>query len=297
MEIRNFTDFTVGELTQLWNEGFKGYASDMTMDVDMFMKRIPENHLSLESSLALCDEGRPIGFVMNGFRNVDGRLTAWNGGTGIIPEYRAKGCGRQLIGAALDLYREKGATVALLEAISTNEPAIKLYSKMGYQLIDQLRYYELKEGLSPGVFAVEAEQPYRFYTGLPQDIQHFALPVGEMPWQTHWQNIMNGQSVIALNDHGQVAGYALFKRTFDAQGEHSATNLYQCRTVDVSDEEAPGLLKALLSQVYAPLDKKVVRRTVNLPLSQQPLVRILEEAGFRPWIDQVHMKWSLKETP
>ncbi|MEC0370466.1 GNAT family N-acetyltransferase [Paenibacillus chibensis] len=293
MQIKRFTEFTATELTELWNEGFKGYASDLTMSMDAFIRRIPENHLSMESSIVLCDLDKPIGFVMNGFRMVDGRLTAWNGGTGIIPEYRGKGHGKQLIGAALDVYREKGAEIALLEALSENEPAIKLYTKMGYELIDKLRFYEQKEGLAPEAFAMDAAPGYTFTFGLPQDIQHLQLPVGNMPWQTHWENIVNGQSVVATDDRGEIAGYALFKRVFDAQGEHSSTALFQCRAVHAPEADAPGLLKALLSQVYAPLDKKVVRRTVNLPLSEHALVRILEEAGFTPAVNQVHMKYVL----
>lgn len=293
MEIKKFSDFSAAELTELWNEGFKGYASDMRMNVDTFVRRIPENHLSMESSIALCDNGKPIGFVMNGFRTVDGRLTAWNGGTGIIPEYRGKGHGKQLIGAALDVYREKGVEVALLEALSENEPAIKLYSKMGYEHIDNLRFYEQKDGFNPGVFAAGNVHTYQFRFGLPQDLQRLNLHVGQMPWQTQWENIVNGESVVAMDGHGQVAGYALYKRVFDAQGEHISTSLFQCRTVDTAEEEVPEVLKALLTQVYAPLDKKVLRRTVNLPLSEQQLVRILEESGFKPIVNQVHMKYVL----
>ncbi|MEI0740281.1 GNAT family N-acetyltransferase [Paenibacillus sp. JTLBN-2024] len=167
MEIVKFSEFSASELTRLWNEGFKGYAFDMTMSVDAFIKRIPENQFSMEASIAICDQGKPVGFVMNGFRTVDGRLTAWNGGTGIIPEYRGRGLGKQLIGAALDVCREKGAEVALLEALSENEPAIKLYAKMGYRWIGDLRFYEQKEGLKPDALASEGADAYQFRFGLP----------------------------------------------------------------------------------------------------------------------------------
>ncbi|MDR9855138.1 GNAT family N-acetyltransferase [Paenibacillus sp. VCA1] len=293
MEIVKFSEFTASELTRLWNEGFKGYAFDMTLGVDAFIKRIPENQLSLDASVAICDQGKPVGFVMSGFRTVDGRLTAWNGGTGIIPEYRGKGIGKQLIAGALDVYREKGAEVALLEALSENEPAIKLYAKMGYRWIGDLRFYEQKEGLQTDVLAGDAAEAYRFRLGLPQDIQRFKLPVGDMPWQTHWENIVNGESVIATDANGDVAGYALFKRIMGADGELQSTILYQCRAVKASGEEAAGLLKALLSHVYAPLDHNVVRRAINLPLSETTLVRIMEDAGFKTTVNQVHMKLEL----
>ena len=35
----------------------------------------------------------PIGFVLQGIREVDGQKIAWNGGTGIIPKYRGKKLG------------------------------------------------------------------------------------------------------------------------------------------------------------------------------------------------------------
>lgn len=295
MEIVKFSEFSASELTRLWNEGFKGYAFDMTMSVDAFIKRIPENQLSMESSIAICDQGKPVGFVMNGFRTVDGRLTAWNGGTGIIPEYRGRGLGKQLIGAALDVYREKGAEAALLEALSENEPAIKLYAKMGYRWIGDLRFYEQKEGLKPDAFAPEGADAYQFRFGLPRDVQRFKLPVGDLPWQTHWENIAGGESVIATDANGELAGYALFRKTMDAGGEHQATVLYQCRTVEDTGERASELLKALLSRAYAPLDANITRRAVNLRVSDERLIRILEEAGFKATVHQVHMKCELNQ--
>lgn len=295
MEIVKFSEFSASELTRLWNEGFKEYAFDMTLSVDAFIKRIPENQLSMEASIAICDDGRPVGFVMSGFRTVDGRLTAWNGGTGIIPEYRGRGIGKQLIGAALDLYREKGAEVALLEALSENEPAVKLYGKMGYRRIGDLRFYEQKEGLPPDAFATNASDAYDFQFGLPQDIQRFKLPVGDMPWQTHWENVVGGESVIATDANGDIAGYALFKRTMDSDGQHKSTILYQCRTVKGPKEETSELLKALLSKAYAPLDAKVLRRIINLPLSEKQLVHLVEEAGFKTSLNQVHMKCDLNK--
>lgn len=289
--MRRLSEFTLPEVTSLWNEGFKGYAVEMSMSMDAFIKRFPENNLSLELSLAACVDGRPVGFVINGFRTIDGKRTAYNGGTGIVPEYRNKGIAKLLIGAALELYKEQGVETALLEALSDNEPAIMLYKRMGYREFDELRFYDCKGSLQPGSFIAGELGTYEFRRGVSQDIQSLGLPIKDMPWQTQWENVVNGgESVIALDAGKRVAGYALYKRGFDDQGKHISTNLYQCRAADENSASAESVIRGMLAEVFGPLDRVIIRRTVNLPVSESLLTEILEQAGFELRISQVHMK-------
>ncbi|MEI0740282.1 hypothetical protein VQ056_32830 [Paenibacillus sp. JTLBN-2024] len=58
---------------------------------------------------------------------------------------------------------------------------------------------------------------------------------------------------------------------------------------------SPELLKALLSRAYAPLDANITRRAVNLRVSEERLIRVLEESGFKATVHQVHMKCELNQ--
>lgn len=54
-------------------------------------------------------------------------------GMGILPEYRGQGLGRSLLEACLAIATENGLTRVEFEARSDNEPALRLYRKLGFQ--------------------------------------------------------------------------------------------------------------------------------------------------------------------
>jgi ribosomal protein S18 acetylase RimI-like enzyme len=54
-------------------------------------------------------------------------------GMGLLPAYRGRGLGQQLLAACLAKARSKGITRVELEARSDNERAIRLYERMGFK--------------------------------------------------------------------------------------------------------------------------------------------------------------------
>jgi ribosomal protein S18 acetylase RimI-like enzyme len=60
-------------------------------------------------------------------------------GIGLLPPYRGRGLGRQLMQAALDAARAKGLTRIELKVRATNTRARALYEKMGFVLEGTLR--------------------------------------------------------------------------------------------------------------------------------------------------------------
>ncbi|MBB3113538.1 ribosomal protein S18 acetylase RimI-like enzyme [Paenibacillus phyllosphaerae] len=291
MEFRSLHSYSLEDVVALWNEGFKGYFVDLTMTPDAFVRRLAGDQLSLKHSFALVKDGEPIGFVLNGLRRIDGKLVAWNGGTAVIPEYRLQGIGKLLMEEALKLYKREGVEEARLEAIKANEPAISLYKRFGYRVVDLLAFYRHEDTLATDAFLTEeaskAATNCNLVQGIPQDVQRLSFYAAELPWQSQWYAIQNGQSYVAY-EQGQAVGYALFKRLFDEQGRHTSTLLYQCVT-------APGYvhgndMKARLLQQVFGSHEPIARRTMNWSSSHQEVVALLQEAGFGIQTEQVHMK-------
>ncbi|MFB9328551.1 GNAT family N-acetyltransferase [Paenibacillus aurantiacus] len=294
MEFRRLHTYSLEQLTALWNEGFLHYFVNLNFTLDMFLKRTANDGLSLAHSFAILDGERPVGFVMNGFREDAGRKIAWNGGTALIPEYRGRGIGKLLIEEAIRIYRAENVDIALLEAIKENAPAIALYSKYGYAVIDRLSFYQWEGQLSDEAFGdSESAERYTMTTGNPQDVQRLSFHRELQPWQSQWQSLQNGGlALIARDKDGIAAGYALFKRVLDEQGEHQSTILYQC-AVKEEAAEREALARLLLREAFAS-SKSIVCRTGNFPQSQRIVIEALERAGFKTTTEQVHMKLELR---
>lgn len=64
--------------------------------------------------------------------------------TGVSPDHRVQGLGRQVVSAAIRNLAQRGAHNIELEVDSKNEPALSLYSKFGFQRVSKIIWYELR---------------------------------------------------------------------------------------------------------------------------------------------------------
>ncbi|MGH9873575.1 MAG: GNAT family N-acetyltransferase [Pyrinomonadaceae bacterium] len=293
IEIRRLSACSFDEAVKIWNEGFQGYFVDLTMSLDRYISRLHREGLSPEFSfLAFC-EGRPVGFLLNGIRQSAGRKAAWNGGTGVTPEFRGRGIGKALMRATLDLYNELGVDVAMLEAISANEPAIALYQQFGYEIVDRLVFLQHEGHLGEQSFFRPNSQSYSVESVAPYAVGELEFYQDLAPWQAQWQSLarQKGEALIVSDVNGAPVGYALYKQTCDEQGRTVEVALYQCAAGPGSDTEA--VVGCALRTLYAPFEYECKRSTYNFIKSNEVVCMMLDEAGFAPFIEQVHMvRWS-----
>ncbi len=78
-------------------------------------------------------EGEQIGWIELGFHKWNNRMRIYEL---LVKEgFRRKGIGRILVDHAIELSRERGARMLIVETQSCNVPAIKFYLKNGFELI------------------------------------------------------------------------------------------------------------------------------------------------------------------
>jgi ribosomal protein S18 acetylase RimI-like enzyme len=169
---------------------FSDYQVDMRMSQEHFAQRIVRDGVRLEISVGAFDDEKMIGFYMNGSGNWLGKQTAYDAGTGVIPEYRGRGIAQELFEFVVPRLKEAGLTQYLLEVLSSNNRAVALYQKLGFVLTRRLavfrptrhvRRFDDVPGLS--ICAVEKADRQRF----------------ESFWDSHpsWQNSMDAVERIA----------------------------------------------------------------------------------------------------
>ncbi|GAX90167.1 GNAT family N-acetyltransferase [Effusibacillus lacus] len=286
--MKRLSECALEQAVQAWNEGFKGYFFDASTTVDAFTARMGKEGLSPSLSIVAFLNGQPAGLVLNGVRNLNGKKVAWNGGTGVAPEFRKQRVGMQLIAKTLEIYQEEQVEIATLEAVSENEPAIALYERMGYVTTDRLLFFH-HEGPLPDTLSGGAESsPFRIRRGIAQDVRMLPFYNHMSPWQTQWTSAIGGESAIAYDAAGEALGYALFHRTFDDSGRVGKITLLQCEAKPEVPDKQP-ILTALLAEAYSSAEDSVIRGTFNLPQSNEIVVQLHRKAGFTIRAEQVNM--------
>ena len=111
---------------------FSDYEVDMRMSREQFRQRIVRDGVCLEMSAGAFDRARMIGFCINGLGQWQGKSTAYDAGTGIVPGYRGRGIAKELFAFLESRVKEAGVLQYLLEVLTSNVPAATLYRKLGF---------------------------------------------------------------------------------------------------------------------------------------------------------------------
>ena len=119
-------------LYECFLEAFSDYQVDMQMSREQFEQRIARDGVRLEISAGAFDDGKMIGFYMNGNGLWQGKQTAYDAGTGVIPEYRGGGVAKELFAFIVPRLKEVSIAQYLLEVLSENDGAVALYRKLGF---------------------------------------------------------------------------------------------------------------------------------------------------------------------
>ena len=145
-------------------EAFSDYQVDLRMTQEQFEQRLARDGVRMELSAAAFDDDRMIGFYINGIGEWQGKQTAYDAGTGVIPSYRNRGIAKDLFEFLVPRLKEVSVSQYLLEVITTNTPAVSLYRKVGFVGTRQLAVFRSDEriknvGDPKGVSIRQVEQP------------------------------------------------------------------------------------------------------------------------------------------
>jgi ribosomal protein S18 acetylase RimI-like enzyme len=125
---------------------FSDYEVDMRMSQEQFRQRIVRDGVSLEMSAGAFNGERMIGFCINAVGQWQGKSTAYDAGTGIVPGYRGRGVARELFVFLECKLKEVGVVQYLLEVLTSNVAAATLYRKLGFVETRRLAVFRPQKG-------------------------------------------------------------------------------------------------------------------------------------------------------
>jgi ribosomal protein S18 acetylase RimI-like enzyme len=127
-----------GELRSVFNAGFSEYLVPVDLGEEAFEEHLIHNDIDLDCSQVVLD-GSPPAFALIG----RGGEECWVGGIGTAPARRRRGLGKRALESALEAASNRGCRTAWLEVLVANEPAIRLYQRLGFEVVRELVAWSL----------------------------------------------------------------------------------------------------------------------------------------------------------
>ncbi len=140
--------FTHAELAEIFNAGYEDYYTPFSLDeaAFRFMSTVWDD--DLDASRVAVAGGEPAGICKLAIRGECG----WIAGVGVAVPHRGQGLGKTLMLGVIDEARTRGLEEIWLEVLVQNEPAIRLYEKLGFERERELEVWSLAG--APGEAAV-----------------------------------------------------------------------------------------------------------------------------------------------
>jgi len=145
------TDFTT--IMDCFLLAFESYFVKMPADHNYYMQRWKAAGVRYDLSYGMFDDDKLVSFIIHAIDERGDDLTAFNTGTGVIPEYRGKRIVKTIYDYAIPDLIENGITKCLLEVITENTKAIKSYQGIGFKKCKHYKCYG-------GTISVETQNNY-----------------------------------------------------------------------------------------------------------------------------------------
>lgn len=275
VKIEKLDPSRLDDLVDAQNEIFADYIIQIRSSRQFFIDFQRSVGGSMEDVLVALSDDRMIGYANPVVDGPEG----WIGGVGVVPEHRGKGLGKELMLAAEDLCRKKGAGEVTLEVIEGNVAAQRLYEKLGYTAT---RKYLTAEGRPQGFEGFgTAPKPATLPDLLPMHARAYAGTC----WQRRKPEAL-AQSAKGAEMYRTDGGFVVL-RVVDTTGFVPFLGV-------VPEKRGKGIGTALskfaLKRLWDLGAFKVAIYNVN---EDTPTLRLLDKFDFKVTLKQIEMKKRL----
>ncbi|GGK58350.1 GNAT family N-acetyltransferase [Rufibacter glacialis] len=202
----------LGQLCALFNAAFADYLLPMVLTEPIMELKLKRDGTNLALSPLAMEGPAPVGFIFTSLGEWKGKRTAYNGGTGVLPQARGHRLTEQMYHFCVPLLKQQGVTQCLLEVIQENTRALAVYKKLGFEVVRSLRCFRHpKADLQWHRHARPGQVSFQ-QVSVPNWALYKAFWEVEPSWQHHTAAIDRSAGyvhVVEAQAQGQCVGYGV----------------------------------------------------------------------------------------
>ena len=274
-EVINFSQKYLRPLFKAFQKAWDDPATRLNVSINDFEKRLLHKlNINPEYSLLAVKDEQIIGFILHTVNYYKGTSCIYNGGTGVIPEFRGNAITEALYLKLLPKLKEEKISKTILEVVTTNDPAIKAYRKIGFTKTQTYKCYANRQGVSHVTNNLRTVKKYDPLFSTFWDFEPCFL---DQPDQLKYN--MENEVILEENQGGETRGYIIFQPHLGRISQLAVKPAYRKK----------GIGTKLVN--YAKYHSRTPLLTVmNIPNTATGMIAFLERIGFVNEIDQYEME-------
>ena len=283
-QIRSLDEKDLPEMFRAFKSAFSDYSVPFDLSEEQFLRKFVDKlNINFMLSAGAYSDDRMAGFIFSSINKYEGLFTAYNGGTGVLPEYRGKGITYRMYDYLLPLFHKEAVAQCILEVLTSNQKAINVYKNIGFQITRNFKCYKFnpaspvsdKENILVQVRRVESPdwKTYtKFFDYIPSYLDSRAII----------QNNISNEVIIEAELDEKTVGYAIFQ-PIAGRISHLAVD---------TEHRGNGIGSMLLRRIYTDsLNKSLTM--LNVLEEASNVHGFLIKSGFENDIDQYEMRMRI----
>jgi len=281
LQFRTFTNEDIPKMHKAFNLAFEDYFVNINLPYPDFTKRlIIEQNTSLDLSIGAFAKEELVGFIFTSIGIFNGNLTAYNGGTGVIPAYRGHRLSSQLYQRLIPLYNQASVSQCLLEVIVRNHPAINIYKQLGFEQSRYLKCFKCKKDFDSSVSALlnglqisPNDRPdWQAYKSLEE------LQPAFQDSHRHLTKKAGIESFVEASISGKLVGYIIYQIPRGRISQIAVSPTYRRQ----------GIGGALVRHISKNTNANGLN-IINIDATAHGMISFLNALGFENYLDQYEM--------
>ena len=279
MNYHFLTNEDLPELTKIFNLAFSDYSLDVNFSDKQLEIFFQERQVDLKRSLGVTANGEMIGFTFNGFGLWNNLETVYDACTGVVPDFRRQGIAENMFEFMIPQFQKQEIKQYLLEVITENEKALKLYDKLGFERTRKVSFLKAEK-----IFKGNLQLPKNLKISQVKEPDWNRLRLfgdGKPTWQTtiaaieatKFEKVFLG----AFWDD-KCIGHVAFSKSRPVIAQFAVDKKHRQKGVGL----------ALLTEMQRIIGEKKVN-IVNLDIEMEETLTFFQNRGFREVVSQFEM--------
>ena len=273
---RTLNDANIETLHEAFRNAFSDYQVEMNLPIETFKQMLQRRGYAPEISIGAFKDDRLVGFVLNGLRNLNGKTTVYDIGTGVIIDYRRQGVTSNMLLKVKEVLKQNQIEQYLLEVIQSNTSALQLYKKEGFKIrrnfscfkIDKKSYAPVKIHKVGHTDQMAWEQLREFWDFEPS-----------------WQNSIDSVNAVSkdflysiVHYDNTIAGYGIINKKTGDIPQIAVKKVYRGK----------GIGRSIVTDLIENTESQKIS-TLNVDDESKCMKDFLIKLGFAPTVSQYEM--------
>ncbi|MFU0825882.1 GNAT family N-acetyltransferase [Clostridium sp.] len=229
---KTFENISIEKIHNTFLEAFSDYQVKIDLPLLKFEKMIQRRGYVVEASIGAFNNNILVGFILNSIRQWNGKLTAYDTGTGVIKAYRKHGITSNMFLNVRQILEEIGVEQYLLEVIQSNTSAVNLYKKQGFKILRNFECFNLYKNMYNSITTYKTQ-----HINMITESQWKKL-IKFWDFKPSWQNSIDSinavsntfiYSIVSIDD--TIVGYGIIDKNTGDIPQIAVDKNYRCKGI------------------------------------------------------------------